>query len=171
MHVTPSFFFQENPWKWSFSLQIIFFFRTAALRKLFDIRFSNNHCNFSPVCLLVKMGSKTVTRFIKMKSSSKKGLQIDVGKSKSLVLLLCSAFTRHLGPSSISIFVQYTNEESLEAVFRNSRQNRQNTGARIQSFIVPSKCGHLGFWTFGSIYSFRSFKICKSMLIFFNRLS
>ena len=44
--------------------------------------------------------------------------------------MLCSAFTRHLG---------------LEAVFRNSRQNRQNTGARIQSFIAPSECGHLGF--------------------------
>ena len=43
----------------------------------------------------------------------------------------------------------WTNEESLAAVaawFRNSRQNRQNfrqnTGARIQSFIVPSECGH-----------------------------
>ena len=39
------------------------FFRTAVLRKLFDIRFSTfsyNHCNFSRVCLLVKMASKTV---------------------------------------------------------------------------------------------------------------
>ena len=41
----------------------------------------------------------------------------------------------------------WTNEESLEAAFRNSRQNRQNESARIQSFIVPSECGHLGFWT------------------------
>ena len=40
------------------------FFRTAVLRKLFDIRFSYNHCNFSHVCLLVKMVSKTVTRSI-----------------------------------------------------------------------------------------------------------
>ena len=40
------------------------FFRTAVLRKLFDIRFSYNHCNFSRVCLLVKMASKTVTRSI-----------------------------------------------------------------------------------------------------------
>ena len=37
---------------------------TAVLRKLFDIRFSSNHCNFSRVCLLVKMVSKTVTRSI-----------------------------------------------------------------------------------------------------------
>ena len=40
------------------------FFRTAILRKLFGIRFSYKHCNFSHVCLLVKMASKTVTRSI-----------------------------------------------------------------------------------------------------------
>jgi len=45
----------------------------------------------------------------------------------------------------------WANEESLAAAFRNSRQNRQNTGTRFQSFTVPSECGHLGFWTFGSI--------------------
>ena len=39
-----------------------YFFRTAVLRKLFDIRFSYKHCNCSHVCLLVKMASKTVTR-------------------------------------------------------------------------------------------------------------
>ena len=31
----------------------------SVLRKLFDIRFSYKHCNFSHVCLLVKMASKT----------------------------------------------------------------------------------------------------------------
>ena len=41
-----------------------FFFRTAVLRKLFDISFSYNHCNFSRVCLLVKMALKTMTRSI-----------------------------------------------------------------------------------------------------------
>ena len=41
-----------------------YFFRTAVLRKLFDIRFSYKHCNFSRLCLLVKMASKTVTRSI-----------------------------------------------------------------------------------------------------------
>ena len=41
-----------------------YFFRRAVLRKLFDIRFSYKHCNFSGVCLLVKMASKTVTRSI-----------------------------------------------------------------------------------------------------------
>ena len=40
------------------------FVKTAVLRKLFDIRFSYKHCNFSRVCLLVKMASKTVTRSI-----------------------------------------------------------------------------------------------------------
>ena len=50
----------------SFSLHLIFFFRTAVLRKLFHIRFSYKHCNFSQVCLhvLVKMASKTVIRSI-----------------------------------------------------------------------------------------------------------
>ena len=70
----------------------------------------------------------------KMKTPQRKELQIDVGGKISLVLVRCSA----------------TNEESLAAAFRNSRQNRQNTGSRIQSFTVPSECGHLGFWTFGS---------------------
>ena len=50
----------------SFALQLQFtidiLFRTAILRKLFDIRFSYKHCNFSYVCLLVNMASKTVTR-------------------------------------------------------------------------------------------------------------
>ena len=40
------------------------FFRAAVLRKLIEIRFSYKHCNFSRVCLLVKMASKTVTRSI-----------------------------------------------------------------------------------------------------------
>ena len=40
------------------------FFRKAVLRKLFDIGSSYKHCNFSHVCLLVKMASKTVTRSI-----------------------------------------------------------------------------------------------------------
>ena len=44
---------------WSFTLQLIFFVRTAVLRKLFDIRFSYRHCNFSSVCPLVKMALKT----------------------------------------------------------------------------------------------------------------
>ena len=34
------------------------------MRKLFDIRFSYKHCNFSRDCLLVKMASKTLTRSI-----------------------------------------------------------------------------------------------------------
>ena len=50
LHVTPSNFFSSEP--------------IAVLRKLFDIRFSYKHCNFSRGCLLVKMASKTVTRSI-----------------------------------------------------------------------------------------------------------
>ena len=52
-HVTPSIF-------WSRILRNealvynSYFFRTAVLRKLFDIRFSYKDCNFSRVCLLVK---------------------------------------------------------------------------------------------------------------------
>ena len=41
-----------------------YFFRTAVLRRLFDIRFSYKHCIFSRVCLLVEMASKTMTRSI-----------------------------------------------------------------------------------------------------------
>ena len=52
----------------SFVFQLWFtshiFFRTAVLRKLFDIRFSFKHCNFSHVGLLVKVAWKTVTRSI-----------------------------------------------------------------------------------------------------------
>ena len=43
---------------------IFFFFRTAVLRKFFDIRFSYKHCNFSQGLPLVKMASETVTRSI-----------------------------------------------------------------------------------------------------------
>ena len=39
-----------------------YFFKAAVLQKLLDIRFLYKHCNFSGVCLLVKMASKTVTR-------------------------------------------------------------------------------------------------------------
>ena len=50
------------------------FFRTAVLRKLFEIRFSYKHCNFWRVCLLFKMASKTVTRsinsFVSVESSA-----------------------------------------------------------------------------------------------------
>ena len=62
-HLTPSIFFS----RFLRSEALVYnsyFFRTAILRKLFDIRFSYKHCNFSRFCLLVKMASKTVTRSI-----------------------------------------------------------------------------------------------------------
>ena len=43
----------------------IFFLRTAVLRKLYEIRFSFKHCNFSRFCLPVKTASKTVITTIK----------------------------------------------------------------------------------------------------------
>ena len=61
------------------------FLRTAVLRKLFDIRFSYNHCHFSSVCLLVKMASKTVTRSIIYKQDTTQGTSIDI--------FICFSFT------------------------------------------------------------------------------
>ena len=73
-------------------------FRTAVLWKLFDIRFSYNHCNFSRVCLLVKMASKTVTRFIHcvsttcagnrcVKLKTPRGLELGASLAKSINFL------------------------------------------------------------------------------------
>ena len=65
LHVTPSNFFIRvlRSVKLKFTIHV-FFEPTAVLRKLFDIRFSYKHCNFSRDCLLVKMTSKTITRSI-----------------------------------------------------------------------------------------------------------
>ena len=63
MHVTASNFFRRILRSEALVYKHIFF-RTAVLRKLFDIRFSYKHCNFSHICLLVKMALKTVTRSI-----------------------------------------------------------------------------------------------------------
>ena len=58
-HVTPSICFGRILRSEALVYNSYIFFRTAVLRKLFDNRFSYKHCNFSRVCLLVKMGSKT----------------------------------------------------------------------------------------------------------------
>ena len=68
-HVTPSIFFSRILRSEALVYSSYFFFRTAVLRKLFDIRFSYKHCNFSRVCLLVKMASKTVTRSIVVRAN------------------------------------------------------------------------------------------------------
>ena len=65
MHVPPSNFFRRILRSEALVYKS-YFFRTAVLRKLFDIRFSYNHCNFRRVCLLVKMASKTVTTSIEI---------------------------------------------------------------------------------------------------------
>ena len=62
-HVAPSIFFSRIL-RSEASVYNLYFFRTAVLRKLFDIRFSYKHCNFSRVCLLVEIASKSVTRSI-----------------------------------------------------------------------------------------------------------
>ena len=64
MHGMPSNFFSRILGSEALVYKSFFFFRTAVLQKLFEIRFSYKHCNFSRVCLLVKMASKTVTRSI-----------------------------------------------------------------------------------------------------------
>ena len=63
-HVTPSIFSVESLGVKRQFTNIHIFFRTAVLRKLFDIRFSYKHCNFSHICLLIKMALKPVTRSI-----------------------------------------------------------------------------------------------------------
>ena len=57
----------------------------SVLRKLFDIRFSYKHCNFSHVCLLVKMASKTrqgLLRFAFSLNSVTASLQLRFNLSK-----------------------------------------------------------------------------------------
>ena len=61
VHVTPSIFFSTMLRREALVYKS-YFVRTAILWKLFNIRFSYKHCNFSRVCLLVKMASKTVIR-------------------------------------------------------------------------------------------------------------
>ena len=61
VHVTPSNFFSRILRNEALGYKS-YFFGTAILRKLFEIRFSYKHCNFARVCLLVKMASETVTR-------------------------------------------------------------------------------------------------------------
>ena len=58
------------------------------------------------------------------------------------LLVLCSAYTRHLCPCC-----DWTNEDSLAAAFRNSRQNRQNIqggktvcASFCASLIAGSRC-------------------------------
>ena len=95
--------------------------------------------------------------FTAWKLHRRKGLQINVGKiSLVFVVVLCSAYTRHLCPCCV-----WTNEESLAAAFRNSRKNRQkNVKTRVN--LVPRVfCFQYGFWTFGS-----TFQIFLHMLIF-----
>ena len=76
-HVTPSIFFSKIL-RSDALVYNSYFFRTVVLRKLFDIRFSNKHCNFSRVCLLVKVASKTVTRsMIKMRKTEKNAIVIE----------------------------------------------------------------------------------------------
>ena len=61
VHVTSSIFFSTMLRREALVYKS-YFVRTAILWKLFNIRFSYKHCNFSRVCLLVKMASKTVIR-------------------------------------------------------------------------------------------------------------
>ena len=62
-HVTPLIFF-SRVLRSEAVVYKSFFFRRAVLRKLCNIRFSYKHFNFSRICLLVKMASKTMTSSI-----------------------------------------------------------------------------------------------------------
>ena len=61
VHETPSNFFRRMLRSEALVYKSFFFFSTAALRKLFDIRFS---LTITVISLLVKVASKTVTRSI-----------------------------------------------------------------------------------------------------------
>ena len=90
--------------------------------------------------------------FTAWKLHRRKGLQINVGKiSLVFVVVLCSAYTRHLCPCCV-----WTNEESLAAAFRNSRKNRQkNIKTRVN--LVPPASNMVSE---RSDRPFRSFCIC-----------
>ena len=58
----PSKFFSLKSFSLCQKFQIHEFFRSDVLWKLFDTGFPYKYCYFEPVCLLVKMASKTVIR-------------------------------------------------------------------------------------------------------------
>ena len=60
----PLIFFLKS-FSWCKKFPIHEFFGSDVLWKLFDIGFPYKHCYFEPVCLLVKMASKTVIRPIR----------------------------------------------------------------------------------------------------------
>ena len=59
-YIRPIFFLKSFSYCQKFPIHD--FFRSDVLWKLFDIAFPYKHCYFEPVCLLVKMASKTVIR-------------------------------------------------------------------------------------------------------------
>ena len=69
--------------------------------KLFDIRFSYKHSNFSRVCLLVKMASKTVTRSILnlqnfVTKSEKSEINTFIFRTKIVKLVCCIVNFRNI---------------------------------------------------------------------------
>ena len=74
-------------------------FRTAVLRKLFDIRFSYKQCNFSQVCLLVKMASKTVTRSTDSEKLYRATFICQYGLFSCMALVSFRLFYKNLGNS------------------------------------------------------------------------
>ena len=83
------------------------FFRTAVLRKLFEIRFSYKHCNFSSVCLLVKMASKSVTR-----STGKKKPEKNQGFKVNCDLKLVAPHTNRRG--FVRLYFPFTEIERVK---------------------------------------------------------
>ena len=96
-HVTSSFF-SIRILKTEILVYNSYFFRTAVLRKLFDLRFSYKHCNFSRVCLLVMMVSKTVTRSNVFHSSNRRSIMVSFNTINPSNKVICHAklsFWRH----------------------------------------------------------------------------
>ena len=127
-HVTPSFFSVDSLGvKLWFTIHI--FFRTAILRKLFDIRYSCKHCNFSRVCLLVKMASKTLTRSIFRLCHS----------YPFKILLRYLGFTKTLSSAEVPAGYPHQNKiiEKIESAGDDGK--RETAGApRALFFFIPS---------------------------------
>ena len=104
------------------------FFKTAILRKLFDIRFSYKHCNFSHVCLLVKMASKTVTR------SNIMFINFSLGKQPFLLVLQFASEDVSLRGTSATQRQKFHTDDINQCLHNNSHGD---PNANMFNFTFP----------------------------------
>ena len=153
-----------------------FFFRTAVLRKLFDIRFSCKHCNFSSVSVLVKMASKTVTRSIYQRRLLKKAiggklfsfsrLEWHSARPPPLTLIFSIFYEVKLGIFFFQFFLfsfQHCSAFQMRFSARPFAYWSSGPGEHCLSSVamVPFSCHKkllplVAFYLFGSCYSFFS---------------